>query len=120
MMRGPVGYWLYRTFVPRRLGQALPAWVSRHYHDGETRPETVRALSDAAERILEQGQIDIVIFGHSHVQCESKFESGFYFNSGSWYRDLSYLELEPNTIHTRKWKPDNSTRAILYGDNGGV
>ena len=115
-MRRRIYYWLYRTFLPRNFGQALPKIMSRHFEAGQLRTKTIEALSEASNRILDEGSADVVIFGHSHFQCEMNWESGSYFNSGSWFDDLSYLEIWPNTILTKKWKPENIVRE---GDDKG-
>lgn len=103
-MRSPVYYRLYRKVLPAQMGQDLPRWVSRKYASLHVNNDTVRTLQGAASQILLSEEIDIVIMGHCHEQSKETLLGGHYYNSGSWYVDLSYLEIRPNTVILKKWK----------------
>jgi len=107
LMRTAIYYNLYRL-LPARIGQAIPRWISRKYADPRPNEATIERLKVAASDILESKQIDYVIFGHSHQQSHNTFRTGEYFNTGSWFIDLSYLEIMPNTVVPKCWH-DNDT-----------
>lgn len=103
-MRSPIYYLLYRKVLPAQMGQELPRFVSRKYASLHANNDTIRKLQKAASQILLSDEIDIVIMGHCHEQSKEAFFGGHYYNSGSWYVDLSYLEIRPNTVVLKKWK----------------
>lgn len=107
LMRTPIYYNLYRL-IPSRAGQAIPRWVSRKYADPRPNELTIDRLKVAASKILKSEKIDCVIFGHSHQQTHVADRNGDYFNTGSWFIDLSYLEILPNTTVPRCWPDDDS------------
>ena len=103
-MRTPIYYRIYRWVLPAKIGQRLPEWVSRKYANPQINRRTVQSLRAAAARILHSEDIDTVIMGHCHEQSDENMLGGHYYNSGSWFVDLSYLEIRPNTVLTEKWK----------------
>lgn len=103
LMRTDVYYKMYRL-LPAKIGQTIPRWISRKYADPRPNSSTIEHLRRAASDILESNQVDCVIFGHSHQQSLDSFQNGDYFNTGSWFIDLSYLEILPNKIERRRWQ----------------
>ncbi|GMQ81140.1 MAG: hypothetical protein BMS9Abin05_0571 [Rhodothermia bacterium] len=107
LMRTAIYYNLYRL-LPAGIGQTLPRWISRKYADPRPNAYTIERLKIAASDILESKKVDCVIFGHSHQQSHSTFRTGDYFNSGSWFIDLSYLEILQDTVVPRCWHDNDA------------
>jgi len=114
-MRQDFYFWLYRTVIPAPFGQKLPRFVSQKWGRTGVRDETVFALRTAARRIVDAGIAEVVVFGHSHRQEEVNWQDGSYLNVGSWFEDLSYLEVWPNSIVRANWANSRSMHQPVTG-----
>jgi len=114
-MREDLYFRLYRTLIPAFLGQRLPRFVSRKWGRSTVREETALALRGAARRILQSGAAEVVVFGHSHRQEEMNWQEGCYYNVGSWFEDLSYLQVWPNSIVRANWGKSHLAEKPIAG-----
>lgn len=117
-LRGPEdrGYRLLRTVL--RNGLARRAYRLLHPDIGmrlanvtshtsrNTRPRDGGAgLRAVAMQTLEAArELDLVVFGHSHVSALERAPSGgVYANPGAWLDTPTFLALDDNAISLRRW-----------------
>lgn len=64
-----------------------------------------RGLRDAAVRVADgDRQVELVIFGHSHVATLERLENGtIYANPGSWLDAPTYLRITNDAVALRQW-----------------
>lgn len=74
-----------RTYQPRDAGRGL------------------REVARAA--LAEHRELDLVVFGHSHVAALERMPSGnVYANAGSWLDAPTYLLVTPKRVALREWR----------------
>ncbi|MEP6495135.1 MAG: UDP-2,3-diacylglucosamine diphosphatase [bacterium] len=64
-----------------------------------------RGLRDAAARVVHANpEIDLVVFGHSHVATLEQLPSGaIYGNAGSWLNAPTFLRITDDAVSLRHW-----------------
>jgi UDP-2,3-diacylglucosamine pyrophosphatase LpxH len=63
----------------------------------------LRAVAEAALR--ERPELELLVFGHSHVPVLERMPSGnVYANAGSWLDAPTYLVATPERIILREWR----------------
>lgn len=108
IMRHPVAIKAFRLIHPD--------WASRLAQGSSNASRTYRARDEGrglrayAERQLAKAKdIDLLVYGHSHVATLEKMESGNVFgNAGSWLDAPTYLRITDEAIELRQW--DGSTQ----------
>lgn len=96
------------------LGSALAnrsSHASRSYQprDGGS------GLRDAAERRLQgQEELELVVFGHSHVASLDRLAGGVYANPGSWLDAPTFLRITPERIDLARWSPGSGEGVNLH------
>jgi len=88
-----------------------PDWASKLAHGSSNASRTYRArdegrgLSSLAQRQLEKDRdLDLLVYGHSHVPALERMESGGVFaNAGSWLDAPTFLRLTDEAIELREW-----------------
>jgi len=106
VIRNPVSKALFRWVHPD-LGSALAnrsSQTSRTYsaRDGGA------ALRAAAERRLgEHRELDLLIYGHTHVAELRRMGHAVYANAGSWLDAPTFLKVTPERIELRTWSGDS-------------
>jgi hypothetical protein len=59
----------------------------------------------AARELAEQPELDLLVYGHSHVAALERMPSGnVYANAGSWLDAPTYLLATPERIALREWR----------------
>ena len=89
-----------------------PDWGTRLARGSSTASRTYRArdagagLRSVAHATLEANpQLDLLVFGHSHVPAlERLARGGVYANAGSWLDAPTYLAVTPERIELRSWE----------------
>lgn len=72
-----------------------------------------RGLRDAAERTLQAHRdLELLIFGHSHVAAIERIAGSVYANCGAWLDAPTYLHVTPERVTLRRWSPGNSTEGV--------
>ncbi len=97
--RWRVAVFLFRLIHPD-LAMGIARFVSgasraSKSEDFDNRPE-VEAVREHGRRLLERGEADVVVSGHTHEPDEASWEfgdgrMGRYLNTGDWMRDRRYL-----------------------------
>jgi UDP-2,3-diacylglucosamine hydrolase len=88
-----------------------PDWASKLAHGSSNASRTYRArdegrgLRSYAKTQLEGAKdLDLLVYGHSHVPALERMESGGVFgNAGSWLDAPTYLRLTDEAIELREW-----------------
>jgi UDP-2,3-diacylglucosamine hydrolase len=88
-----------------------PDWASKLAHGSSNASRTYRArdegrgLRSLAQRQLEKDpDLDLLVYGHSHVPALERMESGGVFaNAGSWLDAPTFLRLTDEAIELREW-----------------
>lgn len=72
-----------------------------------------RGLRDAADRTLQTHRdLDLLIFGHSHVATLERLAGRVYANCGAWLDAPTYLYITPERVALRRWSPASSTEGV--------
>ena len=88
-----------------------PDWATRLAHGSSNASRTYRArdegrgLRSYAQLQLENARnLDLLVYGHSHVAALEKMPSGGVFaNAGSWLDAPTFLRLTDEAIELRQW-----------------
>ena len=88
-----------------------PDWASRLAHGSSNASRNYRARDEGrglrgyAQRQLAQStDLDLLVYGHSHVATLEKMESGNVFgNAGSWLDAPTFLRVTDEAIELRQW-----------------
>lgn len=107
--------WLFRLLHPD-WAMALAQMISRTSRKYKTPkdPATgseVKPLRDYARRVLEAGEADVVVCGHSHYPVREEFATprgtGLYINAGDWLQHRSYVEWDGGDFTLRSaWREE--------------
>jgi UDP-2,3-diacylglucosamine hydrolase len=110
------GYRMIRPIMRSRLAikafrMIHPDWASRLAHGSSNASRTYRARDEGrglrayAQRQLAQStNLDLLVYGHSHVAALEKMESGNAFgNAGSWLDAPTFLRVTDEAIELRQW-----------------
>ena len=103
IMRNSLAIKAFRTLLH-------PDWASKLAQGSSNASRTYRArdegrgLREYAKRQLESAKdLDLLVYGHSHVAALEKMENGRIFaNAGSWLDAPTYLRLTDEAIELRK------------------
>ena len=103
IMRHPIAIKAFRTLHPD--------WASRIAQGSSNASRTYRARDEGrglralAQKYLEKANdLDLLVYGHSHVPALERMESGRVFgNAGSWLDAPTYLRLTDEAIELRQW-----------------
>jgi len=116
--REDLRYRVIRPVLRNRLAIAAFRWVhpdiaTRLAAGSSHASRTTRAKDGGAglravalERLASNPDLDLVIFGHSHVPAlERAPGGGVYANSGSWLESPTYLRVTTKRVELRAWDP---------------
>ena len=110
LIRNPVAIRLFRWLHPD-WGSAL-ANRSSHASRTYTARDGGAGLRAAASRRLGRGDLDLLIYGHSHVAELQRIGSGVYANAGSWLDQPTFLRVTPDRIELRRWDESRSDEGV--------
>jgi UDP-2,3-diacylglucosamine pyrophosphatase LpxH len=93
-----------------------PDWASRLAHGSSSASRTYRALdegrglrSHAAELLTRSKQLDLLVYGHSHVAALERIPgAGVFANAGSWLDAPTFLRVTDESVELIQW--DGSTQ----------
>jgi UDP-2,3-diacylglucosamine hydrolase len=92
---------LYTGILPGDSGQRLARWTSRRLRRPDYDADASTALRDAAVRILADGDVDAVLFGHGHTPWFERTGVGTYANPGAWplHRTFGLIDASGPTLY---------------------
>jgi UDP-2,3-diacylglucosamine hydrolase len=115
LLRNPLAIRLFRWVHPD-VGSWL-ATRSSHASRTYTAKDGGAGLRAAAAERLSRGNLDLLIYGHSHVAELRRVGNAVYANAGSWLDHPTFLRVTPQTIELRRWTPEGHARG---GSQEGV
>ena len=103
IMRHPVAIKAFRMLHPD--------WSSRLAHGSSNASRTYRARDEgrglrsyAKDQLAKEKDLDLLVYGHSHVPALERMESGGIFaNAGSWLDAPTFLRLTDEVVELRQW-----------------
>jgi len=102
VLRNPLAIRLFRWLHPD-WGSAL-ATHSSHTSRTYTAQDGGAGLRHAAAgRLAQQGDLELLIYGHSHVAELLRLGRGVYANAGSWLDQPTFLCVRPERIELQRW-----------------
>lgn len=115
------GYRMIRPIMRNQLAikafrMLHPDWASRVAHGSSSASRTYRALDEgrglrtyAAGQLKRSRQLDLLVYGHSHVPALERIEAaGVFANAGSWLDAPTFLRVTDESIELLQW--DGSTQ----------
>lgn len=108
------GYRAIRHVLRNRLAIRAFRWIhpdlgswlatrSSHASRTYTARDGGAGLREAAARRLGQGDVDLLIYGHSHVAELRRVGRAVYGNAGSWLDQPTFLRVTPERIALQRW-----------------
>jgi UDP-2,3-diacylglucosamine hydrolase len=93
-----------------------PDWASRVAQGSSNASRTYRARDEgrglrayAEQQLKKETDLDLLVYGHSHVAALERMESGGVFaNAGSWLDAPTFIRLTDEVVELRQW--DGSTQ----------
>lgn len=86
------------------LGTRLARGSSSASRSYRARDEGAGLRAVAHSTLAENGALDLLVFGHSHVPTlERVAGGGVYANAGSWLDAPTYLVITPDRVELREW-----------------
>jgi UDP-2,3-diacylglucosamine hydrolase len=103
VLRHPMAIAAFRWIHPD-LGTALATRSSHASRSYGARDQGRGLARIASETLASRKDLELLIYGHSHVSALSRVESGaVYANAGSWLDDPTYLRVSESRIELRRW-----------------
>ncbi len=102
VLRNRLAIRLFRLLHPD-LGSALASRSSHTSRTYQARDGGAGLRLAAAERLGERHDLELLIFGHSHVAEVSRVGGSVYANAGSWLDAPTFLRVTPERIELRRW-----------------
>jgi UDP-2,3-diacylglucosamine hydrolase len=110
VLRHPWSIRAFRLLHPD-LGSRLASGSSEASRTHRARDGGAGLRSVAMQTLAEAPELDLVVYGHSHVPAlERGATGGVYANAGSWLDAPTYLELTPERIELRSF--DGSAEGV--------
>ena len=110
VLRNPIAIRLFRLLQPD-WGSAL-ASRSSHASRTYTARDGGAGLRESATRRLGRGDLDLLIYGHSHVAELRRIGSAVYANAGSWLDQPTFLRVAADRIELRRWDDRESNEGV--------
>jgi UDP-2,3-diacylglucosamine hydrolase len=103
ILRNPLAIRAYRLLHPD-LATRLALGSSQTSRNYQPRDEGRGLHAVAAAALAERPELELLIYGHSHVPALERLSSGnVYANAGSWLDAPTYLIATPERIALRQW-----------------
>jgi len=114
------GYRLIRPIMRNSLAikafrMIHPDWASRLAQGSSNASRTYRARdegrglrSHAQVQLEKDRDLDLLVYGHSHVPALERMDRGVFANAGSWLDAPTFLRLTDEAVELRQW--DGSTQ----------
>jgi UDP-2,3-diacylglucosamine hydrolase len=102
ILRNPIAIRLFRALHP----DWASALANRTSHTSRTytaRDGGAGLRQAAAHRLAGQRDLELLIYGHSHVAELSRVGESVYANAGSWLDQPTFLRIQPEKIELLRW-----------------
>ena len=111
LIRHPVSKWLFRWVHPD-IGSAIASRTSHTSRTYQARDGGAGLRDSAAKRLGAQRDLELLIYGHSHVSELRRIGNAVYANAGSWLDQPNFLRITPERIELRRWANDSSDESV--------
>jgi len=129
--RSRLAVWLFGKLHPDRA-MAIAQRISSGSRamskvDDPSKGREVLPVRDFAQRTLEEGEVDVVICGHSHYPIVEEFQTAggtrHYINSGDWLNHRSYVDWDAQDFDIKAydaeaWRLRNEGKLLYQVKNG--
>ena len=103
VLRNPVSIRLFRWLHPD-LGSALATRSSHTSRTYQARDGGAGLRALATRRLSGSGtQLDLLVYGHSHVAELTQVGHAVYANAGSWLDQPTFLRVTPERVELQRW-----------------
>jgi UDP-2,3-diacylglucosamine hydrolase len=102
VLRNPLAIAAFRWIHPD-LGTRLATGSSHASRNYGARDQGRGLARIAAQTLTGRRDLDLLVYGHSHVAALSRSEGGVYANAGSWLDDPTFLRVTTDRIELRRW-----------------
>jgi UDP-2,3-diacylglucosamine hydrolase len=105
--------WAIRAFrwIHPDLGTRL-ALGSSHASRTYRARDGGEGLRQVASRELARGDLDLLVFGHSHVPHLERLDGGVYANPGTWMDDTTWLSVAEDAVRLHRWSAPDPAAVI--------
>jgi UDP-2,3-diacylglucosamine hydrolase len=98
-------------FAIKAFRMLHPDWASRVAHGSSNASRTYRAIDEgrglrnhAAALLTQSGDLDLLVYGHSHVPALERIDNaGVFANAGSWLDAPTYLRVTDESVELLEW-----------------
>jgi UDP-2,3-diacylglucosamine hydrolase len=109
VIRHPLSIRLFRL-LPPDLGSRLANRTSHTSRNYQARDGGAGLRQSAASRLDTDKDLDLVVYGHSHVPELTRTTRGVYANAGPWLDAQTFLRITPDRVELRRW--DDSSEGV--------
>jgi len=102
VLRNPVATRLFRWLHPD-WGSAIATRTSHTSRMHQAKDGGAGLRQAATLRLGSQRELEVVIYGHSHVAELSRIGNAVYANAGSWLDRPTFLRIVPERIELQRW-----------------
>jgi UDP-2,3-diacylglucosamine hydrolase len=101
VMRNPIAIKTYRLLHPdTATSVALGSSTVSRVHRAKDEGRGLRKI--AADTLAREKDLDLLIYGHSHVAALERINGGVFANAGSWLESPTYLVITPERVELRE------------------
>jgi UDP-2,3-diacylglucosamine hydrolase len=111
VIRHPVSRWLFRWIHPD-VGTAIASRTSHTSRTYQARDGGAGLRAAAAKRLGDHPELELLIYGHTHVSELRRIGGAVYANAGSWLDQPTFLRVTPQRIELRRWTEDASDEGV--------
>lgn len=111
VLRNPLAIRLFR-WLPPDLASALASRTSHTSRSYQARDGGAGLREAAAKRLDGQRELELLIYGHSHVAELRRIGNAVYANAGSWLDQPTFLRITRERIELRRWSDDGSDESV--------
>jgi UDP-2,3-diacylglucosamine hydrolase len=105
VIRNPLSIRLFRWLHPD-IGSWLASRTSHTSRTYQAR-DGGAGLREAAARRLSRGDLELLIYAHTHVAELRRIGNAVYANAGSWLDHPTFLRITADKIELRRWVADD-------------
>jgi UDP-2,3-diacylglucosamine hydrolase len=102
VLRNPLAIRLFRLLHPD-WGTALASRSSHTSRTYQARDGGAGLRRSATERLRKDGDLELLIYGHSHVAELTRVGTSVYANAGSWLDRPTFLRITAARVELQRW-----------------
>ena len=102
LIRHPLSIRLFRL-LPPDLGSGIANRTSHTSRNYQARDGGAGLRESATNRLRNEQDLELVVYGHSHVPELTRVAGGVYGNAGPWLDQQTFLRVTPDRIELRRW-----------------